>query len=149
MLFTNNKTDLIVKMIQYVIHISYKCSTFQHYKSGFPRSGKSQWKMKKIQGQGKVREFCVESGKFEILEKVREKSGNFITTCHSFECWLLLFWSRSMYLNSRDVQTFTQLWYRILDWYIVLMLFWVWKWKQNPQNCIIVSTPLMAGLEIS
>ena len=40
--------------------------------------------MKIFQGQGKVREFRVESGKFEILEKVREKSGNFITTCHTF-----------------------------------------------------------------
>ena len=60
--------------------------------TGFPRSGKSQWKMKKVQGQGKVREFGFESGKFEILEKVREKSGNFIkTTCHIFECWLYLF----------------------------------------------------------
>ena len=32
--------------------------------------------MKKNQGQGKVREFIVKSGKFEILAKVREKSGN-------------------------------------------------------------------------
>ena len=53
---------------------------------GFPRSGKSQWKMKKIQGQGKVREFWVESGKFVIMEKVREKSGNFITTGLIFKC---------------------------------------------------------------
>ena len=43
--------------------------------------------MKKVQGQGKVREFWVESGKFENFEKVREKSGNFMTTtCHIFEC---------------------------------------------------------------
>ena len=55
--------------------------------AGFPRSGKSQWKMKKIQGQGQIREFWDESGKFEILEKVREKSGKFVTTCHIFECW--------------------------------------------------------------
>ena len=41
----------------------------------FPRSGKSQWKMKKVQGQGKVREFRVESGKFEILEEVRKSQG--------------------------------------------------------------------------
>ena len=33
--------------------------------------------IKKVQGQGKVREFCFWSGKFEILAKVREKSGNF------------------------------------------------------------------------
>ena len=45
--------------------------------TGFPRSGKSQGKIKKVQGQGKVREFCFWSGKFEILAKVREKSGNF------------------------------------------------------------------------
>ena len=45
--------------------------------SGFPRPGKSQGKIKKVQGQGKVREFCFWSGKFEILAKVREKSGNF------------------------------------------------------------------------
>ena len=44
-------------------------------------------KNEKIQGQGKLREFLYESGKFDILEKVREMSGNFITaTCHSFEC---------------------------------------------------------------
>ena len=29
----------------------------EEIKSGFPRSGKSQGKMKKLQGQGKVREF--------------------------------------------------------------------------------------------
>ena len=46
------------------------------YFTGFPRSGKNQWKMKKVQGQGKVREFWVESGKFEILEKVREIYNN-------------------------------------------------------------------------
>ena len=31
--------------------------------------------MKKVQGQGKVREFRVESGKFEILEEVRKSQG--------------------------------------------------------------------------
>ena len=38
----------------------------------FPRSGKSQGKMKKFQGHGKVREILFESGKFKILAKVRE-----------------------------------------------------------------------------
>ena len=47
------------------------------YQSGFPRSGKSLGKIKNVQGQEKVREFCFWSGKFEILAKVREKSGNF------------------------------------------------------------------------
>ena len=35
------------------------------------------WKMKFFPGQGKVREFGYESGKFEKMLKVREKSGNF------------------------------------------------------------------------
>ena len=53
-------------------HVSFKT---KYIYSGFPRSGKSQGKTKKVQGQGKVREFCFWSGKFEILAKVREKSG--------------------------------------------------------------------------
>ena len=35
------------------------------------------WKMKFFPGQGKVREFGFESGKFEKIAKVREKSENF------------------------------------------------------------------------
>ena len=31
-----------------------------------------QGKVREIQGQGKVREFCAGSGKFEILRKARE-----------------------------------------------------------------------------
>ena len=44
---------------------------------GLPRSGKKFWKMKKIPGQGKVREFHFPSGKFRKMKKVMEKSGNF------------------------------------------------------------------------
>ena len=35
-----------------------------------------QGKVREIQGQGKVREFCVGSGKFGILKKVREIEEN-------------------------------------------------------------------------
>ena len=35
-----------------------------------------QGKVREIQGQGKVREFCAGSGKFEILRKVREIQEN-------------------------------------------------------------------------
>ena len=48
-------------------------------KTGLPRSVKSQGKTKFFQGQGKVSEFCIWSGKFEILRKVREKLGKFIS----------------------------------------------------------------------
>ena len=63
--------------------------------------------MKKIQGQGKVREFRVKSGKFEILEKVREKSGNFITNFHIFNDDIYCFEVDQCPQNSRDVQSFT------------------------------------------
>ena len=42
------------------IHVSYP---------GLPRSGKTFWKMKKIPGQGKVREFHFQSGKSRKNEK--------------------------------------------------------------------------------
>ena len=40
------------------------------------RSGKKLWKMKDVPGQGKVREFHFQSGKFRKNKKVMEKSGN-------------------------------------------------------------------------
>ena len=46
-------------------------------KTGLPRSGKKVWKMKFFPGQGKVKEFCYESGKFRKNAKSQEKSGNF------------------------------------------------------------------------
>ena len=45
--------------------------------TGLPRSGKKFWKMKKIPGQGKVRELHSQSGKFKKMKKDMEKSGNF------------------------------------------------------------------------
>ena len=36
----------------------------------------AQGKVREIQGQGKVREFCAGSGKFEIFRKVREIQEN-------------------------------------------------------------------------
>ena len=45
--------------------------------TGLPQSGKKFWKMKKIPGQGKVRELHFQSGKFKKMKKVLEKSGNF------------------------------------------------------------------------
>ena len=45
--------------------------------TGLPRSGKKFWKMKNFPGQGKVREFHFQSGKFKKkMKKVMEKSGN-------------------------------------------------------------------------
>ena len=77
--------------------------------SGFPRSGKSQGKIKKVQGQGKVREFCFWSGKFEILAKVREKSGNFRIKSQT------IFFSDDNYssksINSNDSQLLGELCY--------------------------------------
>ena len=77
--------------------------------TGFPRSGKSQGKIKKVQGQGKVREFCFWSGKFEILAKVREKSGNFRITSQT------IFFSDDNYssksINSNDFQLLGELCY--------------------------------------
>ena len=75
---------------------------FYEGNSWFPQSGKSQGKMKKIQGQGKVREFCFWSGKFEILAKVWEKSGNFKIKSQT------IFFSDDNYssksINSKDFQ---------------------------------------------
>ena len=75
--------------------------------TGFPRSGKSQGKIKKVQGQGKVREFCFWSGKFEILAKVREKSGNFRIISQT------IFFSDDYYssksINSNDFQLLGEL----------------------------------------
>ena len=45
--------------------------------SGLPRSGKKFWKMKSVPGQGKVREFHFQSGKFRKNEKSHGKAGNF------------------------------------------------------------------------
>ena len=77
--------------------------------SGFPLSGKSQGKIKKVQGQGKVREFCFWSGKFEILAKVREKSGNFRIKSKT------IFFSDDNYssksINSNDFQLLGELCY--------------------------------------
>ena len=44
--------------------------------AGLPRSGKKVWKMNFFPGQGKVREFQFQSGKFRKSGKVMEKSGN-------------------------------------------------------------------------
>ena len=45
--------------------------------AGLPRSGKKFWKMKKIPGQGKVREFHFQSGKFRKLKKSHGKVREF------------------------------------------------------------------------
>ena len=44
-----------------------------HTLRGLPRSGKTFWKVKKIPGQGKVREFHFQSGKSRKNEKSRGK----------------------------------------------------------------------------
>ena len=45
--------------------------------AGLPRSGKKFWKMKKIPGQGKVREFHFQSGKFRKMKKSQGKVWEF------------------------------------------------------------------------
>ena len=45
--------------------------------AGLPRSGKKFWKMKKIPGQGKVRELHFQSGKFKKNEKSHGKVMEF------------------------------------------------------------------------
>ena len=42
----------------------------------YSRVATGQGKVREIQDQGKVREFCAGSGKFEILRKVREIQEN-------------------------------------------------------------------------
>ena len=54
--------------------LKYTCVSSYYY-TGLPRSGKTFWKMKKIPGQGKVREFHLQSGKSSKNEKAMEKSG--------------------------------------------------------------------------
>ena len=48
--------------------------------SELPQSGKKFWKMKKIPGQGKVRELHFQSGKFELNEKSHGKVREFQTS---------------------------------------------------------------------
>ena len=55
-------------------HYKVQCSPFI---TGLPWSGKKFWKMKNVPGQGKVREFHFQSGKFRKNEKSHGKSGNF------------------------------------------------------------------------
>ena len=45
--------------------------------TGLPRSGKKFWKMKNVPGQGKVREFHIQSGKFRKNEKSHGKVREF------------------------------------------------------------------------
>ena len=60
--------------------------------------------VKNVEGQGKVREFRFESGKFEFFEKVREFHNN---NLYYIRCFTVQFRSL-MCLNSRVVQTFRQ-----------------------------------------
>ena len=46
-------------------------------RTGLPRSGKKFWKMKNVPGQGKVREFHFQSGKFRKNEKSHGKVREF------------------------------------------------------------------------
>ena len=58
-----------------------------HY-TGLPRSGKKFWKMKNVPGQGKVREFHFQSGKFRKNEKSHGKVREF----QKFKKKLLVNW---------------------------------------------------------
>ena len=56
--------------------------------SGLPWSGKKFWKMKNVPGQGKVREFHFQSGKFRKNEKSQGKVREF----QKFQKKLLVNW---------------------------------------------------------
>ena len=47
-------------------------TVFSQNNSGLPQSGKRVLKMKNFPGQGKVREFHFQSGKYRKIKKVRE-----------------------------------------------------------------------------
>ena len=51
------------------------------HKPGLPWSGKKFWKMKNVPGQGKVREFHFQSGKFRTNEKSHGKVREFQKNC--------------------------------------------------------------------
>ena len=55
-----------------VLNLGSKGCLFETY-PGLPWSGKKFWKMKKNPGQGKVREFHFQSGKFRKIEKSQGK----------------------------------------------------------------------------
>ena len=61
--------------------------------AGLPRSGKKFWKMKNVPGQGKVREFHFQSGKFRKNEKKSWKSQGIskISKKKLLVNWLLVF----------------------------------------------------------
>ena len=65
--------------LQYIFSVEFQIEPFRiPYKiSGLPRSGKKFWKMKKIPGQGKVRELHFQSGKFKKNEKSHGKVREF------------------------------------------------------------------------
>ena len=48
----------------------------KHISHDFIMVSTGQGKVREVQGQGKVREFCAGSGKFEILRKVSEIQEN-------------------------------------------------------------------------
>ena len=59
--------------------------------SGLPRSGKKFWKMKNVPGQGKVREFHFQSGKFRKNEKSWKSQGISKNSKKLLVNWLLVF----------------------------------------------------------
>ena len=64
----------------------------QWLKTGLPRSGKKFWKMKNVPGQGKVREFNFQSGKFRKNEKKSWKSQGMSKISKKLLVnWLLVF----------------------------------------------------------
>ena len=52
--------------------------------AGLPQVREKSGKTYFFQGQGKVREFCEESGKNMQTPEVREKSGNFVRKAREF-----------------------------------------------------------------
>ena len=59
--------------------------------TGLPRSGKKFWKMKNVPGQGKVREFHFQSGKFRKNEKSHRSVREFQKFQKMLVNWLLVF----------------------------------------------------------
>ena len=67
----------LTHMLRVILFTMTALIRLKHNTAGLPRSGKKVWKMIFFPGQGKVREFGVESGNLQKVQKVREKSGNF------------------------------------------------------------------------
>ena len=85
-----NVDTLNICMKEFIIFVCTD-STEILSKPGLPRSGKKFWKMKIVPGQGKVREFHFQSGKFRKNEKSWKSQGISKISKKLLVNWLLVF----------------------------------------------------------